>query len=379
MSSISLLRRSGLFVEFNDEELKAIVEISKEHRLSAGEPIIQEGSRASSLYFVEIGSVDVLKNRADARIPCLSHLMEGDLFGELAFLEGAPRAADVVAHDGLTVLELHYQDIEKLVNENPKLGVKFYRALSLSISKKLRKTTEDLLNLILSSRLVALGQMAMSIGHEINNLLSIILFNLERIEGAMKDEVIDRPSILQEITTGRVVLDRITKIVAGIKMAGRDSRNDPMVPTNLRTLITETLTFCQQRYKNSDIRLEIPAVPDDIYIKCRSVEISQVLINLLNNSYDAIKNLNDRWVKLEFNDFGDRIQISITDSGPKIPKEIRERMFHPFFTTKCAGQGTGLGLSISRKIVEAHGGCLDISGASQNPRFEINLPKEGRT
>ncbi|MHA0111481.1 sensor histidine kinase, partial [Klebsiella pneumoniae] len=79
-------------------------------------------------------------------------------------------------------------------------------------------------------------------------------------------------------------------------------------------------------------------------------------MNLLNNAYDAVLNLPERWVRLSVEDKGDCVVFAVTDSGQRIPDAIASKIMHPFFTTKGIGQGTGLGLSISRGIVESHGG-----------------------
>jgi C4-dicarboxylate-specific signal transduction histidine kinase len=97
-------------------------------------------------------------------------------------------------------------------------------------------------------------------------------------------------------------------------------------------------------------------------------------VNLINNSRDAVSNLNEKWIKVEVDKADDNIIIAITDSGPGIPASIRAKMFNPFFTTKEVGVGTGLGLSISAGIVKSHNGQLRLASKSKNTRFEVVLP-----
>jgi C4-dicarboxylate-specific signal transduction histidine kinase len=108
---------------------------------------------------------------------------------------------------------------------------------------------------------------------------------------------------------------------------------------------------------------------------CRPVEISQVLLNLINNAYQAAINLPRPWIKIECEDEEDFYRIRIIDCGPGIPPAIKAKLFQPFFTTKDIGVGTGLGLSISRGIIEEHLGQLSYVDDAINTTFEIHLPK----
>jgi C4-dicarboxylate-specific signal transduction histidine kinase len=99
-----------------------------------------------------------------------------------------------------------------------------------------------------------------------------------------------------------------------------------------------------------------------------------VLLNLLNNAFDAVCDLPKPWVQVEANAVGNHVEISVTDSGSGIPAEIRNRIMQPFFTTKEAGKGTGLGLSISHGIASEHGGKLYIDEQSPHTRFVLVLP-----
>ena len=110
-------------------------------------------------------------------------------------------------------------------------------------------------------------------------------------------------------------------------------------------------------------------------VSSRQAQISQILINLLNNSFDAIATLKNKWIEVKgFNEEG-LIKIQITDSGTGIDKSVVEKMMNPFFTTKEVGKGTGLGLSISSEILKSHGGSLKYLEDSKNTTFLITLPE----
>jgi len=91
------------------------------------------------------------------------------------------------------------------------------------------------------------------------------------------------------------------------------------------------------------VELRLAPVEKSLRIDCRPTEISQVLLNLLNNAVDAVQPLPEKWVELQGKNVGKDVEISVTDSGRGIPEKIRDKVGQPFFTTKVVGQGTGLG------------------------------------
>jgi C4-dicarboxylate-specific signal transduction histidine kinase len=102
------------------------------------------------------------------------------------------------------------------------------------------------------------------------------------------------------------------------------------------------------------------------------------LLNLLNNAYDAVKSQETRWISIDWRMAGDLAEIRVTDSGPGVPTELREKIFQPFFTTKKVGFGTGLGLSISSNILRSHQGELRLETAGGHTCFVMALPlKQG--
>ena len=100
-----------------------------------------------------------------------------------------------------------------------------------------------------------------------------------------------------------------------------------------------------------------------------------MLLNLLNNAFDAVQALPEKWVRVMVSEEGDSVNISVTDSGRGIPREIADKAMQPFFTTKPVGKGTGLGLSISNAIVEAHHGRLWIDSRGPNTRIILSLSR----
>lgn len=168
---------------------------------------------------------------------------------------------------------------------------------------------------------------------------------------------------------------RIASIVKSLRTYARDDSRSPFRSANLDSIIEGTLVLCQEKLKSQNVTIayQPPATP--IHLACREVQISQVLLNLIHNSLDAI--LDDKapkWIKIEVENLGNLARIWVTDSGHGIPEDIQDKILQPFFTTKEIGKGTGLGLSISRSILLEHHGNLFYDRNHKNTSFVLEVP-----
>jgi len=123
------------------------------------------------------------------------------------------------------------------------------------------------------------------------------------------------------------------------------------------------------------VRLYTPTVDSALHISCREVQIVQVLLNLLQNAFDAVVECEgDKWIRLEVASSAQSAVFDVIDSGPGVPPELRARIMEPFFTTKPVGKGTGLGLSLSKAIVDEHRGELNLCERENHTCFSLVLP-----
>lgn len=229
-------------------------------------------------------------------------------------------------------------------------------------------------NMIAASKMSELGKMAGSIAHEINTPLAIITLLSDQIERSFTDQTdLDQDVILQNAKVISSTTARIAKIIYGLKAFSRDEKYDKKETKNVIDIIEDTLLFCKTKFNTRGIALKVE-VPADLKIDCQATQLSQVILNLLNNSYDAISELADKWILIKAESDFENVEISLTDSGSGISDEVIEKMFNPFFTTKPFGVGTGLGLSISMGIVKSHGGILSYDKSSSHTRFVIQIP-----
>lgn len=223
-----------------------------------------------------------------------------------------------------------------------------------------------------AGKFAALGEMAAGIAHEINNPLAIIKGSssiMQRlIQADQKDKAIEN---LKRINN---TVDRIAKIISSLRIYAREATNDPMTNESLQRVIEETVIFCSEKFRVNGVKFDVANHCPDLTINCRPVQISQILLNLLNNAYDAVSELPESWVRLSVTRKDKFVEISVENSGPKIPKHISERLFTPFFTTKEVGKGTGMGLSLSLGIAKSHNGELTLEDSSKHTRFVLRLP-----
>jgi C4-dicarboxylate-specific signal transduction histidine kinase len=235
-----------------------------------------------------------------------------------------------------------------------------------------------------SSRLAALGEMAGEVAHEINNPLAIIRAKISVMKREAEDGDLDLIKSVAHLSKVEEVVIRISKIVAGLSSYAReDQPSDTPSSILVRDLIEDTVSFCRDKFEANKISLKINLTSEKIRLTCYPVQISQVLLNLLNNAFDAVeenKSLQDeKEVVLNANNSNGKIEFAISDNGPGVPEKIQDKLFNPFFTTKPPGKGTGLGLSLSQTILELHKGTIELDQtARRGARFIVRLP-DGET
>ncbi len=217
-------------------------------------------------------------------------------------------------------------------------------------SEALEKMNENSMQIIQSSKLASLGEISGGIAHEINNPLSILKMNNRNIIKKINAGKINKEQILQKLTKQNETINRISNIVTSIRSFASSKKMTLKEVYRIDDIVKESLSFLKEKisYEGIDLILElnVQAIWD-----CNGSEITQVLINLISNAYDALyidKSNNSRYIKI-YTEMKTQtsFKLIIENNGPSIPNEIREKIMEPFFTTKPIGVGTGMGLSIS--------------------------------
>lgn len=238
--------------------------------------------------------------------------------------------------------------------------------------KELRETQALIIN---SAKMAALGEMAGGVAHEINTPLGVLQFSADALVKEAQKDQIDSKKLLEMAKKLEAMISRISKIVKNLmSFAGQDEQDAP-VALSVKQLLIETLDFCQSRFQNHGIVLELDPVPENLIIRGKSAQISHAILNLLNNSFDAVANKPHPRVVISVAENDDEVFFSITDNGDGIPIEICEKIMQPFFTTKDIGKGAGLGLSVSLGIARSHHGNLALEPSESGACFKLSIPK----
>ena len=222
-----------------------------------------------------------------------------------------------------------------------------------------------------ASKLAVLGELAAGVAHEINNPLAIIEGYVELL-GQREPS----PQLLEEaLEKIGEANERAAQIVRSLRNIAREDRG-ALQEVSLCAVIRDTLQLYGRRFQANGVELRL-ALEADGEVRVRANELSQVLLNLLNNAYCAVEGGEQPWVELRTELRGGAIGVRVSDSGAGVPVELREKVFDPFFTTKEVGKGTGLGLSISQSLVSDFGGTLGIDAEWPTSSFLVELPLRG--
>jgi signal transduction histidine kinase len=257
----------------------------------------------------------------------------------------------------------------------------FFEVLSIQLSKvaerfeSQRKEREQLAILAQAAKMATLGEIAAGIAHEINNPVSTISLVGQIIKRLSQTGSVSREALLPQAERIDLCVQRIAKIVSELRAFSRDVPSDGFQEVSVKTLVEETLDLCYARFVTGKIRLRVDDIPPSWVVECRGAQISQVLLNLLSNAYDAVHGMEEAWINVSVRERQGTFEMAVTDSGGGVPSEIAENIMKPFFTTKPVGKGTGLGLSISNNIMIDHRGSLVLDRASPHTRFVMTLPK----
>lgn len=294
--------------------------------------------------------------------------------------------------------------LEQKVNERTKDLKNTNDRLSLAIDE-LKETQSQLVQ---AEKMASLGQLTAGIAHEINNPINFVSANIEPLRYDVKDilevlDLYDSISNSEEFETKKQAIEEFKKeidlnysreevgqllkgieegakrtadIVTALKTFSRIDESS-LKEVDLNEGLRSTLAILRNGIpKNIDIELDLDEnLPN---VECFGGKVNQVFLNIMNNAIQAMEeNASDRRPKLKIKTSkdGENVMVSISDNGKGMSDEVKSRIFEPFYTTKEVGKGTGLGLSIAFKIIETHGGKIDVeSQEGKGTAFHVSLP-----
>lgn len=227
-----------------------------------------------------------------------------------------------------------------------------------------------------NSKMAALGEMAGSLAHEINNPLTILTLSNSQLDNILKHDIRDEKKISLSLARISEATNRIAHVVKGLRQFSQFHQTEKLELIDLQVLFEETSCLFSEKLKAQNIRLSLERSSESGLCLGHKAEIGQVLLSLLNNSFDVCRNVpGPHEIKIKFITTEDSVKISISDSGPGVAKVIEQDIFKPFFTTKPVGEGMGLGLSMSLGIARAHKGDLFLDRSISPSCFTLKMPR----
>nr|WP_245897811.1 ATP-binding protein [Pseudoprimorskyibacter insulae] len=253
--------------------------------------------------------------------------------------------------------------------------------------------------LVRNEKLASLGRLLAGVAHELNNPISFVYANAHALEkyvnrfetyfervqaGAPRSELVDLRQSLRldrdlknlrtAIVGARDGAERVRDIVEDLRRLSADGAGE-MTLFDLTDTARIAVNWVERGTKSKvDIHWQGEA-------KCMAMgrpgHIQQVLMNLVQNAVDAMEGVETPKIAITLAYDGPWSVLTIRDSGPGVPPDVAQHIFDPFFTTKPAGRGTGLGLSISHKIMEEHGGQLELVQGREGACFRLTLGRGG--
>lgn len=228
-----------------------------------------------------------------------------------------------------------------------------------------------------SERLAALGEMAAEFAHEIKSPLTAITMYAQFVREALaKGELDEADRSLEDL--GKIIRqsERIARLTNNLLTFARQAPLEPR-PIDLHVLLNEVLDLLSFRFEKHGIAVKTEYDPHLPFIVADPSQLEQVFLNLVVNAMQAMRPggvLTLRTGSTE--EQGEtKVWVAVEDTGCGIPPDLLERIFEPFFTTKDHGEGTGLGLYVCRRIVNKHGGHIEVqSEVGQGSTFTVYLP-----
>ena len=250
---------------------------------------------------------------------------------------------------------------------------------TVAMSRDITQRQLLLNQIIQNERLAALGRLAAGVAHEINNPMAVIA----EISGYLEDLTEQGPG------TGRRIVDRelqegLPKISAQIRrcrsitsrlLSFARKSEVHMEVADISLALDEILPFLAKEARLAGVQIHRRLKRDIPRVNIEDLQLEEIVINLIKNAIDAMSSRGYGNIWLFSEQKNGRVILSIKDDGPGISKDIMDRLFDPFLTTKPVGQGTGLGLSICYGIVKHHGGDIIVdSEPDKGTTFQVILP-----
>lgn len=290
---------------------------------------------------------------------------------------------DKIVYSEKSVKKLHSLniDVQQLLS-TAKTKTDFeINSYTFKVNKTMVDTDTIVYNLVFKEKsnlekLATIGSMTSGILHDLNNPLNYIISSLEVLKMDLIEEGDEEKlTFLKNIEDGALLINDITNgLLALCKQEQLKRKN-----VNLVDLVNKTLSFSNSLLRKNNIEYDVivDGSKDDYNYEAYDTQLIQVFFNLIKNSHDALidKSNFDKWINIQISQDEGNFILNFVDGGNGIPKEIENKIFKQFFTTKETDKGTGIGLNFCQELILKHNGSIGVDSDNKNTCFYIKLPK----
>lgn len=255
-------------------------------------------------------------------------------------------------------LQLAHDNLEGVVKERTADLLASNHMLLREIVVRIRseETLREAQNeLVQAGKMAMLGQMATGISHELNQPLAAL-----RTMSDNAQVLIDRGRVQdarQNLCTISELIERMGKITSQLRSFARKTPGE-LVPVCVQDAVRHALFLLERRIEDEHIAVVQDWPEEPVWAHADQVRLEQVLINLIRNALDAMKDSPNRMLTVMISQQNGSVTVEVSDTGHGIAPEVQQEIFEPFFTTKLSGEGLGLGLAISADIIRSFGGLM---------------------
>jgi two-component system NtrC family sensor kinase len=289
-------------------------------------------------------------------------------------VEALARATDRVA-SGSRKLEAPRSGARELAELSQSVQAMTARLLAdeESLRRKVDELTEAQAQIVRSERMASVGRLAAGMAHEIGNPITAIM----GMQDLMLGGDVSQEESADYVARMRKETERVHGILRDLLDFARPesgaAANVALGPARVADVMNDVVALLkpQKSFREVDVTTD----GGDAAVAIAPERLTQVLLNLALNAGDAMAKTSKKRLAMRARREGERVRIEVEDTGPGVRRELRDRLFLPFVTTKEVGQGTGLGLAVCRGIVEAAGGHVELDvNYTDGARFVVTLP-----
>ncbi|MEA2007677.1 MAG: ATP-binding protein [Chloroflexota bacterium] len=255
------------------------------------------------------------------------------------------------------------QDKQKILNYQEHLN-DLVRARTDDLFREIEERKQAEQKAMKAQKMADIGLLATGVAHELNSPLQGILTNSDYLLIKYADEIDETQVLRSKLKSIKQGVLRCGKIVRSLQNYAHTSSSE-LSPHNIAEIVDDILVLTKHQFRNYDNISIVTEIEENMPpLLCDHDQIMQSLINLLTNARDAMPEGGQITIQGNYCSEKRQFILRVIDTGDGMEKEIYKNLFKPFFTTKPVGKGTGLGLYIVNKIVQSHGGTIDVHSTS---------------